>query len=75
MLPVPNVTGLLFTVLMERVEAEFKSMIGLKAEIFVLTFFNSTAPVPVLKVLLPVTVVAPFKETAPVPVLKVPIPV
>ena len=73
--PVPKVTGLLVTVLMERVVTEVKSMTGLSDVIFVDTLFKVTMPVPVLKVLAPVTVVAPFRETAPVPVEKVPVPV
>ena len=73
--PVPKVTGLLVTVLIESVVAVVRSMIGLEEEIFVLTLFKVTVPVPVLNVFVPVTVVAPFKEIAPVPVLNMLAPV
>lgn len=72
--PVPNVTGRLVVVLIERVVAEVRSITGLDDEILVVTLFNVTVPVPVAKVLLPVIVVAPFSEMAPVPVPKVPVP-
>ena len=73
--PVPKVTGRLVVVLIDSVVAEVKSMMGLVAVKLVVTLFRVTIPVPVAKVLAPVTVVAPFKLTAPVPVLKVLAPV
>jgi len=74
--PVPKVTGLLVTVLIDKVEApSFVSMTGLIDEILVETFLNSTIPVPVVKVLMPVTEVAPFNDIAPVPVEKIFAPV
>ncbi|MCX6754148.1 MAG: hypothetical protein NTV03_03790 [Candidatus Nomurabacteria bacterium] len=72
--PVPNVTGLLVVVLMERVVAEVRSMIGFKDEMFVETLFKVSMPVPVVNVLLPVILVFPLSDTTPVPVEKEPLP-
>lgn len=69
--PVPKVTGRLVVVLMFRVEAEVRSIIGSAAVKFVVTLLKVTLPVPVAKVLAPVTEVAPLNETLPVPVEKV----
>ncbi len=74
--PVPKVTGRFVIVFMERVELAFvASITGLVAASKVCTLFKVTFPVPVAKVLLPVTVVFPFREIFPVPVLKVLAPV
>ena len=72
--PVPKVTGLFVTVLMDKVVAVVKSITGEEDEILVETLFRVTIPVPVEKVLAPVIVVAPLSEIAPVPVPKVPAP-
>ncbi len=72
--PVPNVTGLLVTVLIERVVADVVSMTGLDALRFVVTLLKVTVPVPVEKVFVPVTEVGPFRDTAPLPVPNVPVP-
>jgi hypothetical protein len=72
--PVPNVTGLFVVVLMESVVADVRSIIGLRAEIFVDTLFKVSMPVPVENVLLPVILVFPFSDTAPIPVENVPVP-
>jgi len=72
--PVPNVTGLFVVVLMERVVADVRSIIGFKDEIFVETLFKVSMPVPVENVLLPVILVFPLSETNPVPVENEPLP-
>jgi len=73
--PVPKVTGRLVVVLIESVDAVVRSITGLLEAMLVVTLLRVTVPVPVAKVLAPVTVVAPFKLTAPVPVPKVLAPV
>ena len=72
--PDPKVTGLLVTVLIDRVDDVVRSMTGLVEEILVETLFRVTVPVPVANVFDPVIVVAPFKDTAPEPVPNVPAP-
>ncbi len=73
--PLPKVTARLVVVLMPRVPAPVMSKIVLLPASATEVELIVVAPVPVAKVLLPVTVVAPFKDTAPVPVAKVLLPV
>lgn len=73
--PVPNVTGLFVVVLMERVVADVRSIIGFKDEMLVEALFKVSNPVPVVNVLLPDISVFPLRRTAPVPVVNVLLPV
>src|SRR3989344_4111038 len=73
--PEPKVTARLVVVLMPRVPVPVMSKIALLPARTTEVELIVVAPVPVAKVLLPVTVVAPFKEIAPVPVENVFAPV
>src|SRR3989344_1381029 len=73
--PVPVVIGRLVVVLSESVDAVVRSMTGSTDAIFVVMLLRVTFPVPVERVLEPVTEIGPLREIAPVPVEKVLAPV